>query len=220
MRFKIWLEQNLRRDQQSEVQKIYDLALQTLLGGAKDQTQLSLSDISDDSGKSGSSKGPMVVFNKLNKAQVFEKLKALGNPDLQTRADQAQQYLQSSANTQKVGPNKTVGQLMMMLFGDDALNTYGKHQWKSAPQVDLQTPEDNPQASPNALSPPMGQGDDQAQLQPNAPLDPNAAPQQPGMEQPPLDPAMQQMPPPQPGSPLPNPGGPMPPQPPGGLAMA
>lgn len=212
--FKLWMEENLRREQQAEVQRIYDLAVKTLLGAAKDQTQLSLSDIEDDgsAGKPPSGKGPQVVFNKLNHAQVFQKLKALGNADLATRADKAQQYLNSSGNSGQVGPKKTVGQLLMMMFGDDALDTYGRHKWKISTPSQPQAPENQAQAGQNALAPPMAQ---QAPTAPQSQAQPPATPQADpsmGMAPPPGPGSMPPMGPPQPGAPLPSPGGPMPPR--------
>lgn len=210
-----------RREVQVKIQRLYDQAIKLLLGSAKDQTHLNLSDISDDDAGPGSppqGKGPNVVMKKLQ--SVFQGMKALGDPDLGTQADQTMQYLSKVGNDQKVGPKDTVGQLLQRMFGQDALQTYGERQWKSAAKVEPQEPTQDTSAPQDATAPPQG-GDAAAPApqDPNAtgampPVDPNAAAQMPpdptGMTPAPADPN---------AAPIPSPGGPMPKKPPGGLAM-
>lgn len=241
--FKNWLlmkqlieqeEQPKRRETQVKIQRLYDQAVKLLLGAAKDQTHLNLSDISDnDSGPDSppQGKGANVVMKKLQ--PVFQGMKALGDPSLGTQADQTMQYLSKVGNDQKVGPKDTVGQLLQRMFGKDALQTYGDRQWKNTAQVEPQQPTQDTSAPQDATAPPP----DQAGADPMMGGDPNAAPVDPMMggdpnaaAQMPQDPNAAMTPDPNAGmmdpnaapppeAPIQSPGGPMPKKPPGGLAM-
>ncbi len=200
--FKIWLEHAFTRDQNTKIQQIYDIAIKLLLGSARDQTHLSLSDIEDDSAESGkppTQKGAMVALKKLNSAQVFQKIEKIGDVDLTQRSQEVQKWLTKVAQDQNVGPKDTVGELMNRLFGSDAIETYGKHTWQSKAQVEPQSPKNNfpPQQQPD---PQMGQ------------TPPDMGQQAPQMGQPPAQPGM--TPDMMGGGPLQSPGGPMPPKPP------
>lgn len=226
--FRIWLEEDMQRQQQQQIQKLYDLTVQQLLGSARDQTHLNLSDIRDDDNSDGppTNKGAMVAFKKLQKAHVFDRLKNLGNPKLAARAAETENYLQKVSNDQVVGPKDTVGQLLNRLFGDDAVDNYGKRDWKTSPNFSQSKPKEDlspqqatpnmPQQTPMPMQPPASApGVMPTQTPPPMGLPPEM-PQQPPMpttpdQQPPLD--TNQLP-------LQSPGGPMPPKPPGGLAMA
>jgi hypothetical protein len=213
-----------RRDVQAKIQRLYDQTVKLLLGSAKDQTHLSISDIADDDAGPDSppqGKGANVVLKKLQ--PVFNGMKALGDPDLGTKADQAVSYLSQVGNDGKVGPKDTVGQLLQRMFGKDALDTYGEKRWKMAAPVNQQQPKPDQSAPQDATAPPQGAdagADPMAGADPNAMAggDPNAAAQMAAG-------APQQQPPAGAGVPDPNaaplqsPGGPMPPKPPGGLPM-
>jgi hypothetical protein len=236
--FKNWLlmkqlieqdEQPKRRETQVKIQRLYDQAVKLLLGAAKDQTHLNLSDISDNDAGPDSppqGKGANVVMKKLQ--PVFQGMKALGDPSLGTQADQAMQYLSTVGNDQKVGPKDTVGQLLQRMFGKDALQTYGDRQWKHTAQSEPQPPTQDTSAPQDATAPPPDQGavpaaDPNAQMDP-AMADPNAAAQMPqdpnaAMTPDPNAGMMDPNAPPPPEAPIQSPGGPMPKKPPGGLAM-
>jgi hypothetical protein len=236
MRFKTWIEQvlleddqPLRKQQQEQVGKLYQQVVQLLLGGAKNQTNLSLSDIEDDSSGPGSppvKKGAQVVLAKLEKAQVFNRIDSLQIPSLTQRAHDVQNYLQKIANDQQVGPKDTVGELLNKLFGDNAVELYGKGLWKASPGANQQPPEDNQTPPDNATTPPVSQD----QPPPPAPAAPQSNPSAGGMPPPMGAPPMPGQPPaggmppmpgmpPQPGMPpdptqmLQSPGGPLPPRP-------
>jgi hypothetical protein len=219
-----------RREVQAKIQRLYDQAVKLLLGAAKDQTHLNLTDIVDDDAGPGSppqGKGANVVLKKLQ--PVFQGMKALGDPSLATKADQTMQYLSKVGNDQKVGPKDTVGQLLQRMFGKDALNTYGEKRWKIAAKVEPQEPTQDTNIPQDATAPPPDQVAIDPTTYPNAQIDPamvdpNVAAQMPqdpnaamasaldaGMMDPnaPLPPE----------APIQSPGGPMPKKPPGGLAM-
>lgn len=189
--FKFWLEANLRREQQQQVQTLYDLVVKTLLGSASGQTQLSLGDIKDDAGANQppNPKGSSAALKKLDQAQVFQKLQALNIPDLSTRAHDTQIWLQQISKN--MSPTATVGGLLNRLFGPDATETYGKHKWTAKPEAPTQPPQ-NPVPNQNQQMP---------QPQETPPEMPQQMPPQP-------NPNNQ----PQPNN--------FPPKPPGGLQMA
>jgi hypothetical protein len=219
-----------RREVQAKIQRLYDQTVKLLLGAAKDQTHLNLTDITDDDDVGPDSppqgKGANVVLKKLQ--PVFQGMKALGDPSLGTQADQTMQYLSKVGNDQKVGPKDTVGQLLQRMFGKDALDEYGEKRWKLAAKVEPQEPTQDTSAPQDATAPPQGGADPAAPpADPNAAADPMAAGQMPqdpaaggmmpdpmaGMDPnaaPPADPNV---------APLQSPGGPTPKKPPGGLAM-
>jgi hypothetical protein len=232
IRFKSWMEsvileqeKPLRREQQQQVEKIYNQVIQLLLGGAKDQTHLSLSEIEDDSSTSErppSPKGAMVVLKKLEKNQIFNQIDKLQIPSLTQRSHEVQTYLQKIANDQKVGPKDTVGGLLNKLFGDNAVELYGKGRWKSAPTAPSQKPDGNAktQMTPDATAPPTEDpgvnpaANPMPTPSPGAPM-PGMPPMPQGGQMPPM-PGMPPMPQ-DPTQPLQSPGGPMPPMPPGGM---
>jgi hypothetical protein len=215
-----------RREVQAKIQRLYDQTVKLLLGAAKDQTHLNLSDIADDDAGPDSppqGKGPNVVLKKLQ--PVFQGMKALGDPALGTQADQTMQYLSKVGNDQKVGPKDTVGQLLQRMFGKDALDTYGEKRWKVAAKVEPQQPTQDTNAPQDATAPPQG-GEPAAAPAGQDPTaaagaDPNAAAQMAQAAPMPQPPAGAGTPDPNadPTAPLQSPGGPMPKQPPGGLAM-
>ena len=201
--FKTWLtEHTLTRDQNSQIQKLYDSIIRLLLGSARDQTHLSLSDIEDDSaanGKPPTQKGAMVALNKLNSAQIFQKIEQMGDMELTRKAHETQNWLNKVAQDQNVGPKDTVGELMNRLFGAGAVETYGDRTWVGKAQVQPQVPRNN--NPPQQMQPP--QDPNQAAPQPQQPVpDPNMQPD------PNMTPDMQGT------GPLQSPGGPMPPKPP------
>ncbi len=216
--FKTWLleenDQPLRRDEREKVASLYDQVVRLLLGGAKDQTHLSLSDISDDAPERGQppkTRGPSVVLEKLQKSGLFDKIAKLGNPQLVRRSEEVQRYLQQVGTDQKVGPSDTVGQLLNKLFGDDAVEMYGKGLYKTQPMAPKQAPRNDAKdrIPDDATTSPMS-----AQQEPN-PQDQGQNPQEPA---PAMPPQQNPMMPPQPEQDLPtSPMGPMPPRPPGGL---
>jgi hypothetical protein len=225
------LENKLNRANQQVVQRLYDATTKLLLGAAKDQLNVPLSDIEDDTGSDGkppTNKGPKVALEKLSNAQIFQKLQAIGDPELAARANQAQNWLQKIANDQTVGPKDTVGGLLDQMFGHGSAQTYGNHTWKSTASTPTQQPQNNQVPGDTATSAPMAQ-----QLAPpppaagGAPMPPppagGAAPM-PDPNAPPVDPAMGQAPPQpdpnDPATPPTTPNGPLPPKPPGGLTMA
>lgn len=218
MRFKTWilLEQDkpLRKEQQERVEKLYQDVFKALqLAGDTTQTQKSLSDIQDNNvgPDSPPRKGPMVVLKKLEQAQIFNRIEQLQIPSLTQRAHDVQNYLQKIANDQQIGPADTLGQLLNKLFGDNAVELYGKGLWKTSPGPNQQAPEDNAQdqATPDATAPSMS-ADQPPPSPPGGMPPPGGAPVPP----PPMGgpPPMPGMPP---GAPLQSPGGPMPPKPPG-----
>lgn len=171
--FRIWIEQSLRRDSQEKVQKIYDMTVKQLLGSAKDQYHLALSDIEDDAAEHGqppAKKGAMAVLDKLNGIQVFNRLQSLGDTNLARQAQETQTWLSTVANDQKIGSKGTVGELLNRLFGKDATETYGKRTWQSqatAPQNNDLVPQQPPQNSPPAPEMPP---EPQTQQQPQTPM--------------------------------------------------
>lgn len=211
-------ETALPRVKQQEVQRIYDTVTKLLLGAAKEQLHVPLSDISDDEGADGQppqNKGPKVALQKLSDAQVFTKLQQLGDPDMAHRANDAMNWLQKIASDQTIGPQDTVGGLLDKMFGPDSARTYGQHKWKVAPKTPTQTPQDSGAQPTDATSVPMAQQLGPAPAPAPAPM-PGPMPM-PGV--PPVDPNAAAAPQPAPEDPnMPTtPNGPMPPKPPGGL---
>lgn len=189
--FRIWIEHQLQRDQQANVQKIYDMTIKQLLGSARDQLHLSLSDIEGEAqpGKPPGKKGPMVVLDKLNGAQIFDRLQGMGNVDLTRRAQETQTWLSQAANDQRVGPKDTVGELLNRLFGKDATEVYGNRTWQATAQTQPQVPQNN---APVPQQPPTPN----QQLMPDTAQNPMMTPDMLG------------------SGPLQTPNGPMPPKPP------
>jgi hypothetical protein len=229
MRFKTWYilseaEQPLRKQQQAEVEKLYQNVLKALsLGGAKNITNMSLSDVVDDDSGPDSppiKKGAMVVKSKLEKSGVFNQMMKM--PTLMQRAGDVQNYLQKIANDQQVGPKDTLGELLNKMFGPNAVELYGKGLWKTAPSPTPHAPQNSAQATPDAVAPPMSN---------DLPPPGGAPPAMPGEPPPGGAPPMGGAPPPgtappgmapMPGMPPPNqalqsPGGKTPPLPPGGM---
>lgn len=130
--FNLWLEEILQRNQQEQIQKIYDLTVKQLLGAAKDQYHISLNDIEADAsaGSPPQQNGAIVVLDKLNRGQIFNRIQSLGDTKLARQAQDTQSWLTQVANKQNVGSQGTVGELLNRLFGDNALDIYGKRQWE------------------------------------------------------------------------------------------
>jgi hypothetical protein len=162
----------LRRRTHEQVQKLYDLTVKSLLGAAKDQFHLSLSDISDDQAGPGTPpthKGPQVVLKKLTDGQVFQKLQQIGDTELAQRASETQNWLSKVAHDQRIGPKDTVGELLNRLFGKDAVEIYGQRKWQSQPMMQQQAPRQRmpmPPQSPNPPGPNPMMPTDQAMHQP------------------------------------------------------
>lgn len=156
--FKIWIEHSLRRDTQTKVQRIYDMTVKQLLGSARDQYHLALSDIEDDAAEQGrppTKKGAMAVLDKLNGAQIFNRLQALGDTNLSRQAQETQTWLSTVANDQRIGSKGTVGELLNRLFGKDATETYGKRTWQSQATAPQQPPQNNAPPPEQEQPPPM-----------------------------------------------------------------
>lgn len=214
-RFRLWFEQDLklRREQQQQVQKIYDNVVQALVGSAPDNAYTTpISDIQDRNTQPGQppEKGARLVLKKLESTHIFDKLRQLQIPQLERQATQTQMWLQHIGDPERAtGPKNSVGDLLNRLFGPNATEVYGQHKWQLSPKPDTSNTPTQP-ASPQATPPPPP--DQQSPMSQQPPPMPQ---QMPG----PL-PLPGQLPGQMPGE-QPDPSQPpMPPKPPGGLTFA
>jgi hypothetical protein len=135
--FQIWIETGapFRRQTEQKVQRIYDDVIQRLLGAAQEQYHIPLDAIGGEKrpGEPPVRRGATTVLKKLEDAQVFRKLQELGDPEFTQKAGETQLWLQRMGNDQQIGPKASVVDLLKHLFGDDAIETYGKGKFRNLP---------------------------------------------------------------------------------------
>lgn len=196
--FRLWFE--AEEDKEKVVHRAYDLALEKLLGGDRENLTLSLSKIKasggrDEEGKSDApSKGWKATLKRLG--EVFDLLRTVGEDVEGLDVNGVMQWLQKHSDASvKPSADFTVYGLLERLFGEERFSKLrdGKELPVSAKaKTPTQPPSEQPSdtsGQPSATAPPAAP--EMASAAPGTPAPvPPAAPGMP-VQAPPVPPAMQ-----------------------------
>lgn len=204
MRFKIWFE-NMQSDKDQKVQQLWADTFRALgVDGPKqiDAAHMSLSNFTFGHNNAGNGeggkatfKGKKAVLKRLENSDIFNRLQALGDPQLKKQVEDVRKWLGTEEPGQSANASTTVGKLLERLFGGDIFNQLIDPDF---PKVDKAKAQVEPQPPKQGTDGPAPQGS----MDQNTPQPPTGGDPMGGMmgQQPQANGAMV---PPDPNNPMP-----------------